>query len=53
MIYTNKTENKLTLEIKTGVFLNFSLLKQWNYLQAFKQRKKEENGENVPYVEIT
>ena len=35
-IYVNEMENRITLKIKTGCYLE--LLTQWNYLEVLKVR---------------
>ena len=49
---------ELHLKLKQDIILSFQHLKQWNYLEALKIKKKEkkkknENGGNVPHLEIT
>ena len=54
MIYTNNTENRITFEIKTGYY-NEPLMPETITLLGSTKSKitKNENGENVPRLEIT
>ena len=53
-IYTNKTENRITFKIKTGYYLELLTPKTIKLLGSTKSKiAKNENGENVPYLEIT
>ena len=53
-IYVNKIENRITFEIKTGFYLEL-LMPDTMKLPENPQYKttKNENGKNVPYLEIT
>ena len=52
-IYTNKIENKITFEIKTGYYLEFLTPETMKSLRSTKSKKtKDKNDENVPYLEI-
>ena len=54
-IYINKVENrmKITFKIKTGYYLELLTLETMNLLGSTKSKiTKDENGENVPYLEI-
>ena len=53
-IYTNKTENRITFKIKTGYYLEDLTHETMKLLGSTNSKiTKDENGENVPYVEIT
>ena len=52
--YTNKIENRITSEIKTGYYLDFLTPETMKLLSSAKSKiKNNENGENVPYLELT
>ena len=54
MIYVNKTENRITFKIKTGYYLELLTPETMKLLGGTKSKiTKDENGENVPHVEIT
>ena len=53
-IYINKIENRVTLKIKTGYYLELLTPETMKLLGSTKSKiTKDENGENVPYLEIT
>ena len=52
-IYVNKIENSVTLKIKTGYYLKLLMPETMKSLGRTKNKiTKDENGENVPYLEI-
>ena len=53
-IYINKIENRITYKIKTAYYLELLIPETMEWLGS-TQRKitKNENGENVPHLEIT
>ena len=54
MIYVNKIENRITLKIKTGSYIQILTLETMKLLGSTKSKiTKEENFENVPYLKIT
>ena len=54
MIYVNKTENRIMFKIKTGYCLQLLMPKTMKLLQSTKSKiTKDENGENLPHLEIT
>ena len=54
MIYANKIENIITFKIKIGYFLDFLTPVKIKLLASTKSKiTKDENGENVPHLEIT
>ena len=54
MIYVNKIENRTTLKIKTGYYLELLTPETMKLLGSTKSKiTKSENGENVPHLEIT
>ena len=54
MIYINKIENRITFEIKAGYYLELLTPKTMKLLGSTQNKiTKNENGENVPYLEIT
>ena len=54
MIYVNKTENRITFKIKTGYCLQLLMPETMKLLQSTKSKiTKDENGENLPHLEIT
>ena len=53
-IYVNKIENRVTFKIKDGYSLELLLLETMKLLGSTKNKIiKDENGENVPHLEIT
>ena len=53
-IYINKIENGITFEIKTGYYLELLTPETMKLLGSTQSKiTKNENGENVPYLEIT
>ena len=53
-IYSKKMENRITLKIKTGYYLQHLTTETMKLLGGTKsQITKDENGENVPHLEIT
>ena len=53
-IYINKIENRITFEIKAGYYLELLTPETVKLLGSTKSKiTKNENGENVPYLEIT
>ena len=53
-IYSKKMENRITLKIKTGYYLEHLTTETMKLLGGTKsQITKDENGENVPHLEIT
>ena len=54
MIYVNKIENRITVEIKTGYYLELLALETMKLLGSTKSKiTTNENVENVPNLEIT
>ena len=54
MLYVNKIENTITFEIKTRYYLKLLTPKTMKLLESTKSKiTKNENGENVPHLEIT
>ena len=54
MIYVNKIEDKITFKIKTGYYLELLTPETMKLLGSTKSKiTKDENGENVPHLEIT
>ena len=52
-IYVNKIENRITFKIKTGYYLELLTPETVKLLGSTKSKiTKDENGENVPYLEI-
>ena len=52
--YINKTENRITFKIKTGYYLELLIRKTMKLLGSTNNMiTKNENGGNVPYLEIT
>ena len=52
-IYINKIENRITFKIKTGYYLELLTRETMKLLGGTKSKiTKNENGENVPYLEI-
>ena len=53
-IYTNKIENRIAFKIETGYYLEVLTHETMKLLGSAKSKiTKDENGENVPYLEIT
>ena len=53
-IYINKMENRVTFKIKTGYYLELLTPVTIKLLGSTKNKiTKNENGENVPYLEVT
>ena len=53
-IYINKIENRITFKIKTGYYLELLTSETMKLLRRTKIKiTKDENGENVPRLEIT
>ena len=53
-IYINKIENRVTFEIKTGYYHQILTPETMKLLESTKSTiTKDENGENMPYLEIT
>ena len=51
---TNKIENRIAFTIKTGYYLKLLTPETMELLGTTKSKiRKDENGENVPYLEIT
>ena len=51
---TNKIENRITFKIKTGYYLELLTSETLKLLGSTKSKiAKDENGENVPFLEIT
>ena len=54
MIYVNKMEQRITLEIKAGDYLELLTSEKMELLGSIKSKiTKDENGENVSHLEIT
>ena len=54
MIYVNKIENRITFNIKIGYHLELLTPETMKLLRSTKSKiTKDENGENVPHLEIT
>ena len=54
MIYVNKIENRITLKIKTGYYLELLTPETMKLLASTKSKiTKDENSKNVPHLEIT
>ena len=54
IIYINKIEIKITFKNKTGYYLNLLMPETMKLLGSTKKKiTKQENGENVPHLEIT
>ena len=53
-IYINKIKNRIKFKIKTGYYLELSTPESIKLLGSTKSKiTKDENGENLPYSEIT
>ena len=54
MVYLNKIENRITFKIKTGYYLQLLTPETMKLPGRTKTKiNKDENGENVPHLEIT
>ena len=54
MLYINKIENRITFKIKTGYYLELLTPESMKLLGSTESKiAKDENGENVPHLEIT
>ena len=54
MIYINTIENRITLKVKTGYYLELLMSETMKFLGSTKSKiTKDENDENVPHLEIT
>ena len=54
MIYVNKIENRITFKIKTRYYLELLIPETVKLLGRTKSKiTKDENGKNVPHLEIT
>ena len=52
--YMNKIENRITVKIRTGYYLELLTLETMKLLGSTKSKiTKDENNENVPYLKIT
>ena len=52
--YVNKIENRITFKIKTGYYLELFTPETMKLLGSTKNKiTKDENGENIPHLEIT
>ena len=52
-IYVNKTENRITLKIKSGYYLELLTPETMKLLGSAENKiNKDKNGENVPHLEI-
>ena len=53
-MYVNKTENRITLKIKTAYYFELLTPKTIKRVATIKNKvTNDENGENVPHLEIT
>ena len=53
-IYVSKTENRITFKIKTGYYCKLLIPEMMKLLESTKGKlAKDEDGENVPHLEIT
>ena len=53
-IYVNKIENRIKFKKKTGYYLEIVMSETMKLLGSPKSKiTKDENGENVPHLEIT
>ena len=53
-IYVNKIENRITYKIKNGYYFELSTTETMKLLRSIESKiTKDENGENVPHLEIT
>ena len=54
MIYVNKIENRITLKVKAGYYLELLTPETMKLLASTKSKiTKDENSKNVPHLEIT
>ena len=54
ILYVNKTKNRIAFKIKIGYYLNLSTPETMKLLESTKSKiTKDENGKNVPHLEIT
>ena len=54
MIYVNKIENRITIKIKTGYYLELLTPETMKLLGSTKSKiTKHKDGDNVPHLEIT
>ena len=54
MIYINKIENRIMFKIKIRYYLKLLMSETMIFLGSTKSKiTKDENGENVPHLEIT
>ena len=54
IIYVNKMENRIMFKIKTGYYLELLTPETMKLLGSTKSKiNKDQNGENVPHLEIT
>ena len=54
MVYINKIKNGITFKIKAGYYLKLLTPETMKLLVSTKSKiTKDENGENVPHLEIT
>ena len=52
-IYVNKTENKITFEVREGYSFELLTPETMKLLESTKNKiTKDKNGENVPHLEI-
>ena len=51
-IYVNKTENRIKFKIKSGYYLELLTPETMNLLGSAENKISEDNGENVPHLEI-
>ena len=52
-MYINKRENRVTFQIETGYYLELLTPETMKLLGSTKNKiTRDENGENVPYLEI-
>ena len=52
-IYVNKIENRISFKIKTGYYLEILTTQTMKLLESATSKIiKDENGENVPHLEI-
>ena len=52
-IYVNKIENRISFKIKTGYYLEILTTQTMKLLESVTSKIiKDENGENVPHLEI-
>ena len=52
-IYINKIENRITCKIKAGYYPELLTLETKKLLESTKSKIIKDNGENIPYLEIT